>query len=245
MRLKLIACEIVYREICAAVARSVNQVDIEFLPKGLHDIGQAGMSAKLREVVAQVDASHYEAILMGYALCSNGILGLEAQSVPIVVPRAHDCITLFLGNKERYLDYFQKNPGVYFKTSGWIERGEGLHQHKEDSIATQSGMLATYEEMVEKYGEDNAKFLYEQLCNMTRNYSKLTYISMGVEPDDRFERRSCEQATERGWKYEKLEGDMSVLQSLVDGPWDDERFLVVLPGKKIEVSYDEKIIKAM
>jgi hypothetical protein len=245
MRLKLIACEIVYREICAAVARSVNQVDIEFLPKGLHDIGQAGMSARLKEVVAQVEQSQYDAILMGYALCSNGLRGLAAQSVPIVVPRAHDCITLFLGNKERYLDYFQKNPGAYFKTSGWIERGEGLHQHGEDSIARQSGMMESYEDMVEKYGEDNAKFLYEQLCNMTRNYSKLTYISMGVEPDDRFERRAREDAEKRGWKYEKLEGDMSLLQTLVDGPWDDERFLVVQPGQQIEVTYDEKIIKAM
>ena len=54
MRLKLIACEIFYRELCAAVARSVNQVDIEFLPKGLHDIGQAGMSARLGEVLAAI-----------------------------------------------------------------------------------------------------------------------------------------------------------------------------------------------
>jgi hypothetical protein len=245
MRLKLIACEIVYREICAAVARSINQIDVEFLPKGLHDIGQVGMSARLKEVVEAVDESHYDAILMGYALCSNGLRGLQATKLPIVVPRAHDCITFFLGSKERYLDYFQKNPGVYFKTTGWIERGEGLYQHKEESIATQSGMLATYEEMVEKYGEDNAKFLYDQLCNMTRNYSKLTYISMGIEPDDRFERRSQEVADEKGWKYEKLEGDLSLLQSLVDGPWDDERFLVVPPGSKIDVSYDEKIIKAV
>jgi hypothetical protein len=244
MRLKLIACEIVYREICAAVARSVNQVDIEFLPKGLHDIGQAGMSARLRDVLDAVDEPHYDAILMGYALCSNGVLGLAAKTIPLVVPRAHDCITLFLGDKARYLDYFQKNPGVYFKTSGWIERGEGLYQHKQDSIATQSGMLQTYEDLVAKYGEDNAKFLYDQLCNMTRNYSKLAYISMGIEPDDRFERRSREEAAEKGWKYEKLEGDISLLQNLVDGPWDDERFLVVPPGSKIEVSYDETIIKA-
>jgi hypothetical protein len=243
MRLKLIACEIVYREICTAVARSVNQVDIEFLPKGLHDIGQAGMSARLKEVLALVDASRYDAVLMGYALCSNGLLGLTAPSIPLVVPRAHDCITLFLGDKGRYLDYFQKNPGVYFKTSGWIERGEGLHQYAQDSIAHQSGMTQTYEELVEKYGEDNAKFLYEQLCDMTRNYSKLTYIAMGVEPDDRFERRTREEAAERGWQYEKLDGDMSLLQALVDGPWNDERFLVVPPGGKIEVSYDEKIIK--
>ena len=41
MRLKLIACEVLYRELCAAVARSVNQVDLEFLPKGLHDKGVA------------------------------------------------------------------------------------------------------------------------------------------------------------------------------------------------------------
>ena len=108
MRLKLIACEILYRELCAAVARSVNQVDVEFLPKGLHDIGQAGMSARLTEVLAAVDESQYDAVLFGYALCSNGLVGLTARRIPLVVPRAHDCITLFLGSKERYLDYFQR-----------------------------------------------------------------------------------------------------------------------------------------
>ena len=128
MRLKLIACEIMYRELCAAVARSVNLVDVEFLPKGLHDIGQAGMSGRLADVLAGVDETRYEAVLLGYGLCSNGLVGLAARSIPLVVPRAHDCITLFLGSKERYLEYFQDHPGVYFKTSGWIERGVGLHQ---------------------------------------------------------------------------------------------------------------------
>ena len=42
-----------------------------------------------------------------------------------------------------------------------------------------------------KYGEDNARFLYEELCNMTRHYRKLTFIEMGIEPDDRFERRTA------------------------------------------------------
>ena len=107
MRLKLIACEIMYRELCTAVARSVNLVDVEFLPKGLHDIGQAGMSSRLAEVLAGVDETRYEAILLGYGLCSNGLVGLAARSIPLVVPRAHDCITLFLGSKERYLEYFR------------------------------------------------------------------------------------------------------------------------------------------
>ncbi len=244
VRLKLIACEIFYRELCAAVSRSVNQVDVEFLPKGLHDIGQAGMIARLQEVLGHVDQSQYEAVLFGYGLCNNGLVGLAAGQVPLVIPRAHDCITLFLGSKERYLDYFQSHPGVYFKTSGWIERGENTHQMNPQSIAHRNGMVQTYEDLVAKYGEDNARFLYEELCNMTRNYSGIAYIEMGIEPDGRFERHAQELAAKQGWKYEKLVGDMSLLQSLVDGPWDEGRYLVVPPGCRVAASFDETILKA-
>jgi hypothetical protein len=247
LRIKLIACEILYRELCAAVARSINQVDVEFLPKGLHDIGAPGMSARLAEAVAAVDPQKYDAIVLGYALCSNGLVGMNAQNknLPIVLPRAHDCITLFLGDRSRYLDYFQKHPGVYFKTSGWIERGEGLNQQFQDSIARQSGMTQSYDDLVAKYGEDNAKFLYEQLCDMTRNYTGIVFIEMGIEPDDRFERMARAEAAERGWKFEKLAGDMSLLQQLVDGPWDASRFLVIPPGGKVAASFDEEIIKVV
>ncbi len=139
MRLKLIACEIMYRELCAAVARSTNLVNVEFLPKGLHDIGQAGMSSRLAEALFGVDETRYEAVLLGYGLCSNGLVGLTARSIPLVAPRAHDCITLFLGSKERYLEYFNEHPGVFYKTSGWIERGAGLVQGGETpSPAAQS-----------------------------------------------------------------------------------------------------------
>ncbi len=104
-------------------------------------------------------------------------------------------------------------------------------------------MTQSYEQLAAKYGEDNARFLYDQLCNMTRNYSKITFIEMGLEPDDRFEQHALNLAAEKGWKYEKLAGDMSLLQDLVDGRWDEERFLVVPPGYCIASSYDEKIIR--
>lgn len=243
MNLKLVACEILYRELCAVIARSVNKIDLEFLPKGLHDIGQQGMSAKIRDIVAQVDESRYEAILMGYGLCSNGLLGLAARTIPIVIPRAHDCITLFLGNKEQYLRYFQSHPGVYFKTTGWLERGAGIDQYQPDAIQHKSGMTQTYEELVAKYGEDNAKFLYEQLCDMTRNYGQFAFIRMGIEPDDRFEQQARTQAEERGWKFEVLDGNLGLVQRLLDGPWNEDEFLVVPPGHRVAPSYDERIIK--
>lgn len=243
MHLKLIACEILYREFCAAVAGSPNQVDAEFLPKGLHDIGQEGMSSRLKATLGAVDESSYDAILLGYALCSNGLVGLAARTIPLVVPRAHDCITLFLGSKERYLEYFHKNPGIYFKTSGWIERGDGLAQLKGDSSEATRGMNWTYEELAARYGEDNARFLYEQLGDLTRNYSGLTFIEMGIEPDDRFEQRTRREAAQRGWKFEKLAGDMGLIRDLVDGRWDEDRFLVVPPGCRVVPSFDERIVK--
>ncbi len=243
MRLKLIACEILYREFCAAVARSANRVDVEFLPKGLHDIGQEGMSRRLKETVGQVDQSQYDAILLGYALCSNGLVGLAAREIPLVVPRAHDCITLFLGDKQRYLEYFHGHPGVYFKTSGWIERGDGLAQLKGESIDRISGMNWTYEELTARYGEENAQFLYEQLGDVTRNYTGLTFIEMGVEPDDRFEQQTRREAAQRGWKFEKLAGEMRLIQDLVDGRWEEDRFLVVPPGCRVAASFDEQIVK--
>ena len=244
LRLKLIACEILYRELCAAVARSTNRVDVEFLPKGLHDMAQPDMQGRLKKTLAAVDESAYDALLLGYGLCSNGLVGLTARGIPLVVPRAHDCITLLLGNKQRYLDYFFSHSGVYFKTSGWIERGSGLSQQGPDSIQHRSGMDQSYEELVAKYGEDNAAFLYEQWHNLTRNYRRLAYIEMGIEPDDRFERQARRDAAEHQWEFEKILGDTSLIQRLVDGPWDEERFLVVEPGLCVVASFDERIIKA-
>lgn len=244
MRLKLISCEIFYREMCAVVARSPHQVDIEFLPKGLHDIGAAGMLARVQEAVDRVDTAKYEAILLGYGLCNNGIAGLTTKSIPVVIPRAHDCITLFFGSRERYLDYFNSHPGTYFKTTGWIERGQDAGELRQLSISHQLGMDMTYEQLVAKYGEDNAQYLWETLCDTLRNYKQLTFIEMGIEMDDRFEQQTRQEAEQRGWIYEKVRGEMTLIERLINGPWDDHDFLTLQAGHKVSTRMDEAIIAA-
>jgi len=242
MRLKLLSCEIFYREFCAAVARSPNTVDVEFLPKGLHDIGSEGMLERLQAAVDRVDSFMYGGVLLGYGLCNNGVVGLTARLIPIVAPRAHDCITLFLGSTERYLDYFHSHPGVYFKTTGWIERGDAAGELSQLAIGKKLGLQQSYEELLARYGEDNARYLWSELGNLTKNYSQLTFIEMGVEPDSSFEQRTREEAEARGWRFEKLPGDAGMIQRLVDGIWDDKEFLVVPPGQRIVSHYDEGII---
>jgi hypothetical protein len=231
MRLKLIGCEVLYREVCAAVARSVNQIDIEFLPKGLHDMGSRRMRARIQEAVDGAAGGPYEAVLLGYALCGNGLAGLEARSVPLIIPRAHDCITLFLGSRERYREYFENHAGVYFHTSGWIERGQ--------NPGTQ--LSWAFDELVERYGEEDARYIYQEL---TKHYRQFTFIEMGVEPDSRFEEQTRREAVARSWEFEKVQGDMSLIRRLVDGPWDDRRFLVAPPGSHVVVTHDEEILGA-
>ncbi len=244
MRLKLISCEIFYREFLAAVARSPHTVDVEFLPKGLHDVGTEKMQGELQAAVDRVDPARYEAVLLGYGLCNNGIAGLAARQIPLVVPRAHDCITLFLGSSQRYLDYFNSHPGVFFKTTGWIERGGSDGELTQLAIGKAIGWGADYEALVAKYGEDNARYLQEQLGALTQQYRQFTYIEMGVEPDGSFERRTRDEAAKRGWKFEKLAGSLAMIQRLVNGVWDAAEFLVVPPGHRIVARYDEGIIEA-
>jgi Protein of unknown function (DUF1638) len=244
MRLMLISCEIFYREICASLAKSINQVDVDFLPKGLHDVGPKNMMPRIQEVIDRVDADRYEAILLGYGLCNNGIAGLTASALPIVIPRAHDCITLFLGDRERYQQYFNIHPGTYFMTTGWLERGDDNGELKQLSIQRQMGMDLSYEELVARYGEDNAQYLYDTLCKPLHNYNQFTFIEMGVEPDDRFERQARAEADKRGCAFEKVVGSLLLFRKLVDGEWDERDFLVLRPGNRVTVRLNEGIIAA-
>jgi len=242
MRLKAICCEVLHREMCAAAARSPHTIDLAFLPKGLHDIGCAKMRVRLQEAIDAGEPGRYDAILLGYGLCNNGVHQLRAGSIPLVLPRAHDCITLFLGSRRRYWEYFHANPGAYFLTTGWMERGGVSEELKAQSIAHLAGMDQSYPELVRKYGEDNAQYLWETLCDTLRNYRRLTYIRMDLGADGPCEAQAREQAVRRGWEFESVSGSLRLVEALVAGEWSADDFLVVPPGGQIAASNDDAIV---
>jgi hypothetical protein len=240
MRLRLIACEVLYRELCWAVARSPNQVDVEFLPKALHDQGGNQQRQQLQERIDAVDPACCEAVCLGYGLCNLGTAGLVARHVPLVLPRAHDCITLLLGSRTEYQRWFDANPGTYLLSSGWMERGGGGLDTRRLAGPPGTGLDQTYEQLVAKYGSDNAAFLWESL-NPHAKYSAIHFVSMGLEPDDRFVRRAEALAGERGWRFSASNGSMTLIARLVDGAWQDD-FLVVQPGQRVVHRVDESVI---
>ncbi len=236
-RYLIIACHVLWRELCHLAAYSENTFDFVFLNQGLHDTPD-----QLRkELQAAIDAAdtqtekHYEAILIGYGLCSNGIDGIAARNTKLVVPRGHDCITFFLGSKERYKEYFDANPGTYWYTAGWID--DTLQPSKERYDIT----LAYY---TEKYDEENAEYLMEMESNWYKEYKNAAFIDYDFMDLEQYKKYTKECADYLKWNYDELKGDMSLLEAFLAGPmhWDDEKFLVIESGEQIAASHDERIV---
>ncbi len=246
MRLKLLSCEVFHREMCAVAARSPNTVDMKFLPKGLHDRGGAVMRHVLQECIDEAEPEPAEAVVLGYGLCNNSLAGLRAAGKPLVVPRAHDCLAILMGGREQFSRYFEKNPGTYFLSSGWLERGRTASQPASaGGSATRGAFGMSWEQLVEQYGEENAAYLVEQERESTAHYDRVAFFRMGVDPDDRFEEEARGVAEEKGWLFTLLPGNLRLLQALVDGDWPDEDFLTVPPEHEIGLTYDDRIIRAV
>ena len=240
MRLKILCCEVFFRELCHLVAVTPHRCDVEFLPKGLHDLGTEKMLARMQERVDAVPAGTYDAIVLVYGLCNNGVAGLAARHTPLVIPKAHDCITLFMGNRAQYREYFNAHPGTYYRTTGWLERGDGSGAG-EETISQKLGLFMQYEELVRKYGEENAQYIREVMGDGLTNYDRLTFIRMGLDGEDAFRDQTRKEAAERGWAFDEVPGDLGLLRRLVNGAWDAD-FVTVAPGQRLRPTHDDDVL---
>jgi len=227
------------REAALRAAMSPHVIDLHFLTKGLHD-NPDSLRQEVQAQIDRLDPLPHDAVLLGYALCSNGAVGLEARSTPLVVPRAHDCITFFLGSKELYAQRHGEKPGTYYYTAGWIERDAA---HAERKPADGAGLDQSFAELVAKYGEDNARFLMDFQNQWQQNYTTAAYIKteLGHRPDVEAEARQA--AESHGWEFETIEGSDRLIRALMDGDWNDEEFVVVPPGGRVAAAYDGHIVR--
>jgi hypothetical protein len=241
-RVKVISCEVLHREVCACAAASPLVLDLEFLPKGLHDLGSERMSTRLRESIDRVDPERYEATILCYGLCNNGILGLSCAT-PLVIPRAHDCITLLLGSRARYREFFDSHPGSYFKSPGWIERDSDPSLGT-DTVVSKLGISPRREDYARLYGEENADFLVAALGDWLKGYDRIVLIDTAQGDVASYREASLAEAQKEGLSFEEVRGDISLLQRLLSGDWDSEDFLVLPPGGRVASAYDDRIITA-
>jgi hypothetical protein len=245
MRLLALTCEVLARSVYLCAARSPHVVDVRLNRRGLHD-DPPNLRSILQAEIDEIGAP-YDAVVLAYGLCGGATAGLRAGAIPLVVPRAHDCITLFLGDRARYQAEFTGHPGTYWYVQEFVERSDDGGAFAGMGAVSDESARATYEEYVAKYGEDNAAYLMEALGGWRSHYNRAAFVEMGVaapEAAAAAEARARDDADRRGWQFAKLAGELLLVRRLFDGAWDPADFLVVSPGERLAMSYDDGVIRA-
>lgn len=209
-RTKVIACATVIEEMLPFLPADMSYEILDF---GLHLV-PSNLKSKLQEAI-DASSHHFNTILLGYGLCSMALVGLRANGCTLVTPRVDDCIAIFLGSRQSYMEQAKKAPGTYYLTKGWIEVADTPFDE--------------YERMVGQYGAERADRLMKI---MLKNYTRLVYIDTGHDDKQRYIDYARKTAEQFNLRFEELPGSNSLILKLISGPWDDE-FLVVPPGATI------------
>ena len=234
-----IVCDVMKEDLEKIVrVKKIENLDFIFMEQHLHNTPDI-MRQKLQEKISEIDST-YEKIILGYGLCSNGVTGIISEKHEIIIPKVDDCISLFLGSKERYLKLFAKDPATYYFCKGWIEyggdpyRGYLLWTGREDLIPAK-WMRGKERYGSKRYDEDTARFL---VTDMLKNYKKIVLINNNDIEDIHRQYldgmiRFLNEVLEREMVLEEVQGSSKFLEKLALCDIDNRNFLSFRPGEKI------------
>ncbi|MGQ9858941.1 MAG: DUF1638 domain-containing protein [Thermodesulfobacteriota bacterium] len=209
----VIACRVMEPEL-ESLKADIQGVEVRYVEQALHRV-PGNMASRLQQEIDAV-SSYADLVVLGYGLCSNGIVGVIAPPKGLVVPKAHDCIALFLGSLENYRRSFQERPGTYYLTPGWVKEGKDP--------------LGILEEYTQKYGEDTARWVMEEEL---KHYTHIALIDSGVGDLEALRARAKANALSFEKQYEEIPGDLSYLRKLLKGPYTERDFFFIAPGERV------------
>ncbi|MEI2723935.1 MAG: DUF1638 domain-containing protein [Verrucomicrobiota bacterium] len=234
-RISLLACSVFEQEIALYAREATHIAETRFFEMGLHD-RPAQLRAALQDNLDAVDArADIEAVVLAYGLCGRGTAGLQPARHKLIIPRAHDCITVFMGSKEAYEEHQRRCPTCYYYTPGW---------NRNRRVPGPERLEALQVELKLKFDPDDVAYLIETERELWARHDTATYLDLGTEtaPAEAAYARKC--ADSLGWKFEHLRGDATLLRDLLWGNWDNERFQIIEPGMQLGQATDETIMRA-
>jgi len=222
----VIACKVLRPDIQDAAKKAGLDVDFEFLPFGLHNT-----PAELtREVQKQIDAASasgkYEKIILGYGICGKGTVNIQSRQIPLVIPQAHDCITLFLGSAAEYKEQFGKCPGTYYFTKGWFDENPNYE------VSLRIGL--NIETPGKTYTPDELQIMEEFLAGWQKNYSRAVFVRSSENDEDECYRKITKDIAQGyGWKYEEFIGSTELMEKVLTAEKSSDEVLMVPSGHKL------------
>lgn len=182
------------------------------------------LGAALQEAIDALPEPSF--VIIGYGLCGNGLVGVRAGRHTLVVPRTHDCVAIFLGSHQRYVERFFASPNTYYLTKGWID--------------ARDEPLSDYQDYVRDFDEETADYLFEMKY---RHYAKICLVGFSQDELDCYRDRAMAIVNFMNGRfdgkvaYEETLGSTALIDSLLDvgarpGDIGDE-FVVVKPGGEI------------
>jgi hypothetical protein len=175
------------------------------------------MAGKIQEIVDHVGTAA-DRIVLGYGLCSNGIVGVKAGSQEMIVPLCHDCIGFFLGSPQAYLDDFHSRPGSYYLTPGWIDQ-------RKDPLSIME------EDYVPRYGRETAEWAIKEEL---KHYTHVVLIDTGVADLTPMREIGRKNAEYFDMEYLEIKGRSDeFFRKVVYGPYPDDEFIKIMPGNEI------------
>ena len=218
-RSKIVACAVIIEELRS---RLPADVDCEIMDFGLHRSPEQ-LRTKLQETIDK--SSDYETIVLAFGLCGMSVVGLSSHSSTLVVPRADDCIAVFLGSRAAYLKQQTEFPGTLFLSKGWIE----------GRIDNTSPGTEVFRQLLAKYGEERALRMYSiyQARQPLRHYKRLAFITTSAESElDKYKDVARRRAADLKLSYEEILGSTAFMDKIATAAWDKE-FVVTPPGHRI------------
>jgi len=234
-RIALLACNVFEREIALHAAGAAHIAETRFFEVGLHDRPDK-LRETLQEALDTLDArDDIDAVALAYGLCGCGTAGLQPRRHRFVIPRAHDCIAIFMGSKEFYAEQQQRCPTCYYYTPGW---------NRERRVPGPERLESLRADLSKQFDEDNVDFLIETEQEQWATHDTAYYVDLGTDDAEMEAGYASRCAKWLGWKFERMHGDPRLLRDLLWGNWDAGRFQIIEPASRLGNSADAAIMRA-
>ncbi len=215
----IIACQ-VFQDLLSRFIPSGLNGNISFMDYGLHSTPNK-LARALQESIDRIE--NPSLIVLGYGLCGNGLNGIKAGKHTLLVPRADDCIAIFLGSYAAYRKEFDSVPGTYYLSKGWLESG--------------SNPLSEYQKYEKRLGAEKAMWVMDQ---QYQHYKRLVFVAHSQEDLEAYRPQAQEVARfcqRWGMRYEEISGSDLFIRQLVEMTYSpetaNENFVLIQPGGEL------------